>query len=838
MTINKRLELLPVLLTIVVQSVVAGPRTMPQMKMAAQSAIKSSHLQYQGTSKEIKALVVKEQTALIGYEDGPFAVVSTDDRFPEVLGISMTPYSGGQNVNFEFWLNAMSRALAYRAANNLPARIITPDPAIYPGTVGPLCTSTWDQLTPYNNLLPSGIYTGCVATAMAQVLYYHKAPEHGTGERTIYAKGTPVKATFEDDYYDWDNMLDSYNNGGYSAEQADAVALLMRDCGVAANMQYGGVWDGGSGAYSMDAADGLRTYLNMPEAQCKERVSFTDEEWMDMVFNELANVGPLYYGGSDMSLFSGHAFVLHGYREDGMVYVNWGWSGNDDGWYDISLLNPPGYKFSAQQDMIIGVHGEETAKAVLSEAVHMEHAGTLHDKLAEIVPADSLSLIGELKITGPINGADMLTLRFMAGCDDKMNIFKGSLRSLDLSEANIVSGGGSFINVEGRHISTSTNCLPELAFYGCRSLKKLVLPDNIIKIGKGAFALCSRLDSIVFPEEKANQEYLLKNETLYLKSDTTVIFEVMPTFKGTYVVAKGKTGIEGYAFAGCGKITKIHLPSTVTRIGDNAFQSCSSVSEFRVAHREVPQTGKNVFNAVNFSFAKLYVPAGTKDMFKSHSEWGQFATSQRDNIMEYGSAVSARNAGRDYGEENPRFGYTFSGDRPNGEPELSCSATIDSPAGNYVIHVEPGTITDEIVEYFDATLMVWKATLRVSVGDYERYVGEENPVFELVYDGFKLDETPDVLTKLPIATTTATIDSPEGEYPIIISGGEAQNYEFRYKAGSLKVKANPTGIVELGQDGKPHDVFTTNGVKIGNSTGLHLLPKGIYLVNGRKVVLK
>ncbi len=836
MTIRNRMALLFVLLFAALQGSIAAPRTLSQMKAAAQAALKS-HARTLGANKELKAILTKEQVALIGYNDGPYAVVAADDRFPAVLGVSKTPYSGGANANFEFWLKAMSGALAYRVQHNMPAHIITPDPAFFPASVEPLCSSFWDQLTPYNNLLPSGIYTGCVATAMAQVLYYHKAPEHGTGTRTIQAKGTPVTANFEEDYYDWDNMLDVYR-GNYSDEEGNAVALLMRDCGVAANMNYGNAWDGGSGAYSQDAASGLRTYLNMPEAECKERDRYSDTEWMEMVFNELAFVGPLYYGGTDMQLYSGHAFVLHGYNEEGLVYVNWGWSGDDDGFFDISLLNPPGYKFSAGQDMIIGVHGDLNARASRNDTIQMEQAGQLLNELAELVPADSLNLIAGLKVSGPINGADLLTLRSMAGCDEEMNMFRGTLRSLDLSEATFVGGGGHFINTGSRQISTAANRLPELAFYGCRSLGTLILPKNIVSIGKGAFAMCTGLNNLVLPEANDSQEYILEDQTLYLKTDPNTIYEVLPTAKGAYEVVKGHTAVADYAFSGCSKITKIHLPSTVTEIGNSAFQGCSGLKEFKLAHKEVPQTGTAALEGVNFNNAILYVRAGMKDNFRYHSEWGKFGKAPLDNIKEFGSAVTARNAGRDYGEENPRFGYQYSGDRPNGTPALSCDADIYSPVGKYVIHVEPGTITDEVVDYYDGTLTIWKAKLKVSVGDYERFVGQENPEFELTYDGFKLGETPDVLTRQPVATTTATIDSPEGEYPITISGGEAQNYEFRYHAGVLKVVADPSGITELRNSDKTFDVYTVDGIRVGQGISLQTLSKGVYVVNGHKIVIK
>ena len=233
----------------------------------------------------------------------------------------------------------------------------------------------------------------------------------------------------------------------------------------------------------------------------------------------------------------------------------------------------------------------------------------------------------------------------------------------------------------------------------------------------------------------------------------------------------------------------------------------------------------------------LYVPAGSADAYRYHSEWSYFSR-HYDHITEFGSAVIARNAGRDYGEENPTFGYQFSGDLPNGIPVLTCEATASSPVGEYPIHVEPGTITDEIVTFVDGTLKVWKARLKVSVGNYERYVGQENPAFELTYDGFKLGETPDVLTQKPVATTTATIDSPEGEYPITISGGEAQNYDFRYTKGTLKVVADPSGVSEVTSSAKAQDrrVYTLDGRAVSRQSGQ--LPKGVYVMGGKKYVVK
>ena len=359
---------------------IAAPRTAAQMKQAALKAI-NQHRSNRRMAPRADAPEVLKSTStyeIIGYKQGGFAVVSADDLVPEVLGVSTSDYSEGRNANFQWWLNAASEAVNYAVQNNIQLTTTKPDPSLYPTEVGPLLTTRWDQETPYNNMCPtySGstkCLTGCVATAMAQVLNYHKMPEHGEGQRTIYYphgnhSGQAVSANFSEDYYDWNNMLDDYSTTSYTKEQADAVALLMRDCGVAADMEYGGPSDG-SGAYSQDAAAGLRKYFGFAEAQCVERDYYKETTWMNMVYRELSENGPMYYGGADAYGKGGHAFVLHGYRADGKVLVNWGWSGSDDGYYDIAILDPSYYRFSQGQDMIIGVKSN-THSLYRSEIVH------------------------------------------------------------------------------------------------------------------------------------------------------------------------------------------------------------------------------------------------------------------------------------------------------------------------------------------------------------------------------------------------------------------------------------------------------------------------------------
>ena len=157
--------------------------------------------------------------------------------------------------------------------------------------------------------------------------------------------------------------------------------------------------------------------------------------------------------------------------------------------------------------------------------------------------------------------------------------------------------------------------------------------------------------------------------------------------------------------------------------------------------------------------------------------------------------VTAKSYSRAYGETNPTFEYTSEGAALTGIPEITCEATAASPVGTYDIIIKKGSVTNYNDSYVNGTLTITKAPLKVKAGTYTRKQGEENPDFTLEYEGFKNGETEAVLTKKPVATTTATKESAVGDYAVTVSGGEAQNYELSYVSGTLKVtEADPVVV--------------------------------------------
>lgn len=182
--------------------------------------------------------------------------------------------------------------------------------------------------------------------------------------------------------------------------------------------------------------------------------------------------------------------------------------------------------------------------------------------------------------------------------------------------------------------------------------------------------------------------------------------------------------------------------------------------------------------------------------------------------------ITATNCSRAYGEENPVFQYTSEGGTLNGTPEISCEATKTSPVGTYPIVISKGSVTNLGDTYVNGTLTITPAPLTISAGNYTKRQGEENPQFTASYEGFKNDESNDVLTKQPTITTSVTKETAPGEYPVVISGAEAQNYSISFINGVLKVLEADAIIIKADNktisygDAIPELTYTVEGAEL------------------------
>ena len=315
--------------------------------------IASSFLNYQPSSTKgarrapAKPEVVASSEAYYAVNTGGgYVVVAADDRLPDVLGYSDSGTFEPDNMSpaMRDWLDGYDEELAQ--INNLSSAISN-GPLRSISATNKLMTSTWNQSAPYNNLAPaynetgSQCVTGCVATAMAQIMYYHRHPAQGTGSHSyLWVCSDPVgqsatlSANFGNTTYDWDNMLDSYRSG-YTQAQADAVATLMYHCGVSIDMGYGQ----SSGAYTQDVPSALKTYFGYDaNYQRIQKVMYPADSLNAIIAAELAANRPVLVSGSNSE--GGHAFVCDGCDTRGYFHINWGWGGSNDGYYLLTALNP------------------------------------------------------------------------------------------------------------------------------------------------------------------------------------------------------------------------------------------------------------------------------------------------------------------------------------------------------------------------------------------------------------------------------------------------------------------------------------------------------------------
>ena len=292
----------------------------------------------------------------VGNQDG-FVIISADDQTQPVLGYSKQGTFDAETISPEmkWWLDGYETKL--KAVREGKARLA--EPTANHAAIAPMVSSQWNQSAPYNLLTKtssSQYVTGCVATAMAQIMYYHKWPEQVT-ETLPSPDG--LMLDLDPTTFNWSLMRDRYNRTD-TDDGAQEVAKLMKYCGYAAKMNYG---DGSSGAQSYNAVEGLRRYLGYHyTTEEVMRADYTTAEWDELIYNELANQRPVLYTG--YSAGGGHAFVCDGYDGNGMYHINWGWGGVSDAYFLLSLLNPddqgiggfPGEDgYSVWQSAIIGI---------------------------------------------------------------------------------------------------------------------------------------------------------------------------------------------------------------------------------------------------------------------------------------------------------------------------------------------------------------------------------------------------------------------------------------------------------------------------------------------------
>ena len=290
---------------------------------------------------------------------GGFVIVSASDQTQPILGYADEGELDPQNVPhaLQLWLDDLQRAVTSvdkgipQRRTLLPGRKLAKRQTKH--AVPVLMTCRWNQGDPYNLQTPSYIETkedgstvthdhsatGCVATAMAQVMYYWKWPKTACKTIPQYSSNWNQQRTLgplSPVTFKWDDMTDTYGSGS-SQKAKDAVAELMKYVGYSIQMGYGP----SSGAASVNCGRALRDYYGYAQTtQFVIHDNYTYPEWEDLIYGELALGRPVLMAGDNYERTGGHQWVCDGYDGNGLFHMNWGWGGMSDGFFLLTVMKP------------------------------------------------------------------------------------------------------------------------------------------------------------------------------------------------------------------------------------------------------------------------------------------------------------------------------------------------------------------------------------------------------------------------------------------------------------------------------------------------------------------
>ena len=351
--------------------------------------------------------------------DKAYVVVAGDDQAPEIL---MYGEQGKINLDkippaMQWLLNKYKYQIDGLKAGTLKPNGYTPKATT---AVAPLTNANWDQGEPYWNHTPTSggthTYTGCPATSLSMCFYIFKWPATYPALPKVSVSGGVTAPALSEKAADWANMLDEYTgptNYTYNSTQAEAVSWLMRYVGQACNMQY---TTSGSGAYDPDILEACHTFgytdaqlLTLTSGYAGYNQNYTDSQWNTWMLAELHAGRPIEYLASDPSA-GGHAFNVFGCDTSGKYYVNWGWSGEDNGYCTLHNFttgnNSTGqgggsYTFNYGEAMIIGIAPPAGALGpqITVDPASLAFEGYVGDTYTKTFTVTGYNLEGNITIT-------------------------------------------------------------------------------------------------------------------------------------------------------------------------------------------------------------------------------------------------------------------------------------------------------------------------------------------------------------------------------------------------------------------------------------------------------
>ena len=635
---------------------------------------------------------------------------------------------------------------------------------------------------------------------MAQIMYYHRAPKSSTPEipgRLLFNAGGWVVGRDEPlppVTFDWKHMKTSYANG-YTEQEKKAVAQLMLYCGWAVDMNYGISY---SGASSSDAAKKLKNCFGYDDnIQYIRRNNYTDAEWENTIYAELQAQRPVLYCGNDATE-GGHAFICDGYDGSGRFHLNWGFkNGTGNGYYILSLANTQGYQFSRSQEAAIGISSSDSALEPIAKADDKER------EYGEANPDLTFHWGNHLIPQGtPVLNCDA-TLKSQVG-SYPIIISKGSIEgnvtltngTLTVTKAPLTISVRDTTIIEGNPIPTTFNVdyqgfkngedksdlyqLPRFSCSANANSKPGTYPITVKDASSPNYNISYAGGTLTIVKKPIYELQIAGEPTINAGPATTINFTIKNSGGKAYneqirVVTYGPNSTYLQTANGNSIQADVYLKQTIAAGGETTFN---------ITYVDVPSD--KLFTTTIWYWDDEYNTwqrvRPVKDLY---FKWEDRSVT-----------IVADNKTRQYGEQNPLLTYAVtSKHQPTGQPNINCEADYSSHVGEYAIKLERGSIEEEDLTLTDGILTVTKAPLTISVGTYTIKQGDPLPEYALTYSGWKNNEDKNELIVKPTVSCDATNSDVPGAYDIIISGAEAQNYEFNYVAGTLTIVPEPVNLV-------------------------------------------
>ena len=356
----------------------AAPVNKDEAREIAKQFIKSRQAgkaQSLGVTNKVETALESEELYVfnVGDTGGGFVIVSAEDQTIPVLGWSTegTYEQGKVNPSVAFviedykqQINSLRESSPLGGVLALASQQVGARGGLAPAkltaydNIEPIVPYKWDQIAPYNHQVPldqktgKPSYTGCPAVSLAQVMAtIHPAPEmlRDIPQQDVYGieTGTGSEKRVMQQHleslpktsFNWSILKQTYADPSEEGESASEIARLMKYCGYSLGMTYSAEF---SGSTSLSTFEALRLFWGYKNIQIKQRMACKSQEWEETIYNEISNGRPVIHDATSIDLqtnkLSGHSFIIDGYK-DGYYHVNWGWGGNEDGYYILSVLN-------------------------------------------------------------------------------------------------------------------------------------------------------------------------------------------------------------------------------------------------------------------------------------------------------------------------------------------------------------------------------------------------------------------------------------------------------------------------------------------------------------------